>query len=83
MGFAKDHYGQFVIVVQQPYVIGDPITEDERVSFMHDLGFEDAGMDYGMHLNYMTKDLYIGDINEFPEPLLDFTKPYSEWLTYM
>ena len=65
MGFAKDRFGQFVVVVRQPYVEGDPITEDERISFMHDLGFEDAGMDYGMHLNYKTSDLYVGDLNEF------------------
>ena len=65
MGFAKDRYGQFVVVVQQPYVSGNPITEDERVSFMHDLGFDDAGMDYGMHLNYKTSELYVGDLNEF------------------
>ena len=65
MGFAKDRFGQFVVVVRQPYVEGNPITEDERISFMHDLGFEDAGMDYGMHLNYKTSDLYVGDLNEF------------------
>lgn len=65
IGFAKDHSGQFVVVVQQSLVLGDTITEKERVSFMHDLGFEDAGMDYGMHLNYKTSELYIGDINEF------------------
>lgn len=65
IGFAKDRYGQFVVVVRQPYVEGDSITEEERVSFMHDLGFEDAGMDYGMHLNYKTSALYVGDLNEF------------------
>ena len=65
MGFARDCSGQFVVVVRQPYVFGDLISEEERLSFMHDLGFEDAGMDYGMHLNYKTPELYIGDINEF------------------
>ena len=29
------------------------------------MGFQDAGMDYGMHLNYKTDDLYVGDLNEF------------------
>ena len=62
MGFARDYSGQFVVVVQQPYVYGDLISEEERVSFMHNLGFDDAGMDYGMHLNYKTSELYIGDI---------------------
>ncbi len=51
--------------MSQPYVIGDVITEAERISFMHGLGFKDAGVDYGMHLNYMTDHLYVGDLNEF------------------
>ena len=38
---------------------------DERMSFMYDMGFRDAGMDYGMHLNYKTDNLYVGDLNEF------------------
>ena len=29
------------------------------------LGFEEAGEDYGMHLNYKTPTIYIGDLNEF------------------
>lgn len=37
---------------------------DERMSFMYDRG-RDAGMDYGMHLNYNTDNLYVGDLNEF------------------
>ena len=35
------------------------------MSFMYEMGFQDAGMDYGMHLNYKTDDLYVGDLNEF------------------
>ena len=65
IGFSRDCNGNFVTVVTQPYVVGDIITESERISFMHDLGFDDAGMDYGMHLNYMTESLYVGDLNEF------------------
>ena len=65
IGFARDLLGNFVVVVQQPYVVGKPITQEERVNFMHEMGFEDAGMDYGMCLNYKTSDLYIGDLNEF------------------
>ena len=65
IGFARDIRGNFVVVVKQPYVVGIPITQDERMKFMHDLGFEDAGMDYGMQLNYKTPELYIGDLNEY------------------
>ena len=35
------------------------------MSFMYEMGFQDAGMDYGMHLNYKTANLYVGDLNEF------------------
>ena len=65
IGFARDHNGDFVVVAQQPYVFGEPITQGERVSFMYGLGFEDAGMDYGMKLNYKSSNLYIGDLNEY------------------
>ena len=65
IGFARDSSQNFVTVVTQPYIIGDLITEEERISFMHGLDFDDAGMDYGMHLNYKTDTLYVGDLNEF------------------
>ena len=64
-GFARDSKGDFVVVVAQPYVVGDIINESDRMSFMYNLGFSDAGMDYGMHLNYKTDFLYVGDLNEF------------------
>lgn len=35
------------------------------MDFMHLLGFTDAGMDFDMHLNYKTDDLYIGDLNDY------------------
>ena len=65
IGFARDRNNAFVVVVKQPYVSGDSIEPDERMSFMYDMGFQDAGMDYGMHLNYKTDNLYVGDLNEF------------------
>lgn len=52
-------------MVLQPYVIGDVITETERKEFMSAMGFKSAGMDYGMHLNYYTPELYVGDLNEY------------------
>ena len=54
-----------MVVVNQPYVSGESICPDERMYFMYDMGFQDAGMDYGLHLNYKTDNLYVGDLNEF------------------
>ena len=64
-GFGRDESGAFGILVEQPYIEGEVVPETERAEFMHKLGFEDAGEDYGMRLNYKTDTLYIGDINEF------------------
>ena len=64
-GFGRDEYGAFGVLVEQPFIEGTIVPEDERSSFMYKMGFEDAGEDYGMHLNYKTDNLYIGDINEF------------------
>lgn len=65
IGFGRMRDGEFVIVVTQEYVEGQGVTESERLAFMMGLGFEEAGEDYGMHLNYRTNQLYIGDLNQF------------------
>lgn len=65
VGFGRNAAGEFVVVVEQPYCQGDVVSEEERANFMYGLGFVDAGMDYGMHLNYRTPNLYIGDLNDY------------------
>lgn len=52
-------------MAEQPYICGRGVTEMERLEFMTSMGFEEAGEDYGMHLNYKSDSLYIGDLNEF------------------
>ena len=64
-GFGRDEAGSFGLLIEQPYVEGIIVPEEERADFMHKMGFFDAGEDFGMHLNYRTKDLYIGDLNEY------------------
>lgn len=64
-GFGRNRAGEFVVCVEQRYVIGVKPAERERADFMTSLGFEEAGEDYGMHLNYRTDELYIGDVNEY------------------
>lgn len=65
LGFGRNTQGAFVIIAEQPYCSGTVLPEEERQLFMHGLGFEDAGEDYGMHLNYRTNDIYIGDLNDY------------------
>ena len=65
LGFGRDECGQFVVIVRQNYIEGDVVSEDERELFMMSMGFTGAGMDYGMHLNYRTNELYVGDLNEY------------------
>ena len=65
IGFGRNEDNQFGILIEQPYIEGSVVTEEERASFMHNLGFEDAGEDYGMHLNYKTDNIYIGDVSEY------------------
>lgn len=64
-GFGLDSAGRFVIIVRQPFIAGRLATESERMEYMKGLGFREAGEDYGMHLNYMTDELYVGDVNEY------------------
>lgn len=65
IGFGRNEKKEFVLIVEQAYCKGDVVSEQERQDFMHRLGFKDAGMDYGMHLNYCTEFLYVGDLNEY------------------
>ena len=65
VGFGRDEETRFGVLIEQPYVEGVAVPETERMDFMHKLGFEDAGEDFGMHLNYRTDNLYIGDLNEY------------------
>lgn len=65
IGFGNDEAGRFVVMVKQPYISGNGVSENERMVFMAKLGFTEAGGDYGMHLNYKTDDLYVGDLNRF------------------
>ena len=65
LGFGRNEDGQFVIVIEQPYCAGTVVSEQERRDFMYAMGFEDAGSDYGMHLNYRSSSLYIGDLNDY------------------
>lgn len=65
LGFGKDSHGVFVTIIRQPYIIGRKASEEERISHMLSIGFHEAGMDCGMHLNYADSELYVGDVNEY------------------
>ncbi len=65
VGFGRDSYDRFVVIAQQPYIEGSPISSSETLEFMLNMGFDSAGHDYGMNLNYKTDNLYVGDLNEF------------------
>lgn len=65
IGYGRNSDGRFVVLAEQPYIKGDVVSMDERWRFMRDLGFDDAGEDYGMHLNYKTETLYVGDLNDY------------------
>lgn len=65
IGFGYNTEKQFVVIVEQPYCAGTVAPEQERRHFMYSMGFEDAGHDYGMYLNYRSPNLYIGDLNDY------------------
>lgn len=65
LGYGRNRRNEFVVIVEQPYCEGSVVPESERRDFMYRLGFEDAGVDFGMYLNYRTESLYIGDLNEY------------------
>lgn len=41
--FGKDDEGRFVVIVEQPFIQGEYVTQSEIVSFMKSIGFEQQG----------------------------------------
>lgn len=39
IGFGRDEDGQFGVLIEQPYIEGTAVSEEERAIFMHKLGF--------------------------------------------
>ena len=60
IGFGENE-GEFKIIVEQPYIIGLPVTDVEIESFLHQLGFK---LHNPKNWTYYTQDIYLSDMHD-------------------
>ena len=60
VGFGENG-GEFKIIVEQPYIIGLPVTDAEIESYLHKLGFK---LHNPKNWTYYTPDIYLSDMHD-------------------
>ena len=60
IGFGENE-GEFKIIVEQPFIIGLPVTDVEIESFLHKLGFK---LHNPKNWTYYTPDIYLSDMHD-------------------
>ncbi len=61
LGFGRDGEGRFCILVEQPFIEGDPVSEAEIGVFMQRMGFE---LRNPRNWTYATSDTYLSDMHD-------------------
>ena len=61
LGFGRDQRGEFKIIAEQPYIEGQPVSDDEIAIYMHDMGFE---LKDPRNWTYATPDIYLSDMHD-------------------
>ena len=61
LGFGRDKSGDFKIIVEQPFIDGQPVNDDEIEDYMRQLGFE---LKNPRNWTYATPDIYLSDMHD-------------------
>lgn len=61
IGFGKNADGDFKIIVEQPFIEGFQLTEDEIVQFVESLGFK---LRNPRNWTYATPEIYLSDMHD-------------------
>ena len=61
LGFGRDACGDFKIIVEQPYIEGQPVSDEEIATFMQKMGFE---LRNARNWTYTTQDIYLSDMHD-------------------
>ena len=61
LGFGRDQQGEFKIIVEQPYIDGQPVNDEEIADFMQQMGFE---LKNPRNWTYATPDIYLSDMHD-------------------
>lgn len=61
LGFGRDKKGEFKIIVEQPFIDGQPVSDEEIADFMHQMGFE---LKNPRNWTYTTPEIYLSDMHD-------------------
>lgn len=61
LGFGRDKDGAFKIIVEQPFVDGQPVSDEEIADYMRRMGFE---LRNPRNWTYATPDIYLSDMHD-------------------
>ena len=61
LGFGRTSTGEFKILVEQPFIEGTHVSDEEIADFMHKMGFE---LRNPRNWTYATPDIYLSDMHD-------------------
>lgn len=61
LGFGRDHNGEFKIIVEQPFIDGQPVSDAEIADYMRQMGFE---LKNARNWTYATTNIYLSDMHD-------------------
>ena len=61
LGFGRDSFGDFKIIAEQPFIAGEPVSDEEIADFMHGMGFE---LRNPRNWTYATPNIYLSDMHD-------------------
>ena len=61
LGFGRDKRGEFKIIAEQPYIDGQPVSDEEIADYMKKMGFE---LKNPRNWTYATPDIYLSDMHD-------------------
>ena len=61
LGFGRDEYQEFKIIVEQPFINGLPVSDAEIANYMQQMGFE---LKNPRNWTYATPNIYLSDMHD-------------------
>jgi hypothetical protein len=61
LGFGRDADGDFKIIVEQPFIEGEPVSDNDISQFMQHMGFQ---LRNARNWTYATSDIYLSDMHD-------------------
>ncbi len=61
LGFGRDKQGEFKIIAEQPYIDGQPVSDEEIANYMRQMGFE---LKNPRNWTYATPEIYLSDMHD-------------------